>query len=77
MGETAGFQFASGLKQGADAVQEAARQTADMAGAWFRDESDMVARPEELGEFSDSVDGLSDAIERLEARIRNLTGKEA
>ena len=77
MGETAGFQLASGLKQGAEAVQEAARQTADMAGAWFRDESDMVARPEELGEFSDSVDGLSDAIERLEARIRNLTGKEA
>jgi ubiquinone biosynthesis protein UbiJ len=77
LGETAGFQVASGLKQGAEAIQKATRQSADMAGDWFRDESDLVARPSELGEFSEAVDGLSDAIERLEARIKNFAGKES
>ncbi|MFT5140841.1 MAG: ubiquinone biosynthesis protein UbiJ [Lysobacterales bacterium] len=75
-GDVAGYQFSSGLKQGAEALKKAAGQSLDMAGAYFRDESDVLVRPEELKEFNFEVDGLSDAIDRLEARIKNLGRKE-
>ena len=75
-GDVAGYQLTSGLKQGVEAVKKAASQTADMAGAYFRDESDVLVRPEELKEFNFEVDGLSDAIDRLEARLKNLGRKE-
>ncbi len=76
LGDTLGFQFASGIKQGVDAVRAATEQTVEMTATFFRDESDMLVRPQELSEFNGAVDGLTDAIERLEARIRNLAGKE-
>jgi ubiquinone biosynthesis protein UbiJ len=77
LGNVAGYQLASGLKQGAESAREAVDQFAEMTGDWLREESEIVARPEELGEFSNSVDGLSDAIDRLEARIKNLAGKSS
>lgn len=76
LGDTLGFQFASGIKQGVDAVRAATEQTVEMTATFFRDESDVLVRPQELSEFNGAVDGLTDAIERLEARIRNLAGKE-
>ena len=77
LGDTLGFQFASGLRQGVEAVRTAAESTAEMAGSFFRDESEVLVRPAELKEFNLAVDSLNDAIERLEARIRHLAGKDA
>jgi ubiquinone biosynthesis protein UbiJ len=77
LGDTLGFQFAAGLKQGAEAVRTAAQSTLEMAGTFFRDESDAIVRPAELKQFNQAVDSLNDAIERLDARIRNLAGKDA
>jgi ubiquinone biosynthesis protein UbiJ len=77
LGDVVGFQFASGMKQGTEAVKKAVEQTAEMAGTYFRDESDFLVQPEELKGFNSAVDGLNDAIERLEAKIRNLSGKES
>ena len=76
LGDTVGFQIASGLKQGVEAMRDAAEQTAEMAAAFFRDESEVLVRPSEMVEFNDAVDDLTDAIERLEARIKNLARKE-
>jgi ubiquinone biosynthesis protein UbiJ len=76
-GDVLGFQFASGLKQGVEAVRTAAVKTADMAGTYFRDDADGLVRPAELKEFNQAVDGLNDAIDRLEARLKNLAGKDA
>jgi len=77
LGDVIGFQFTSGIRQGVEAVRTAAEQTADMAGAYFRDESDEVVRPAELDKFSQAVDQLNDAVERLEARIKNMAGQDA
>ncbi len=77
LGDVVGFQLASGLKQGVDAVREAAKSTVDMAGTYFRDETNVLVRPSELKEFNSAVDGLNDAIERLEARIKNLAGENS
>ena len=77
LGDVLGFQLASGLKQGVEAVRAAAENTTDMARAYFRDESTVLVRPAELGEFYQGVDTLNDATERLEARIRNLVEKNA
>ena len=57
-------------------MRDAAEQTAEMAAAFFRDESEVLVRPSEMVEFNDAVDDLTDAIERLEARIKNLARKE-
>jgi ubiquinone biosynthesis protein UbiJ len=75
-GDVAGFQMASGLKQGVEGVKKVAGEAIDQAGIYFRDESDVLVRPSELKDFNIEVDGLNDAIERLEARIRNLGRKE-
>jgi ubiquinone biosynthesis protein UbiJ len=77
LGDVLGFQFASGIRQGVEAVRTAAEKTADMAGTYFRDETDVLVRPAELREFNQAVDGLNDALERLEARLKNLAGKDA
>lgn len=74
LGDVLGFQLASGLKQGVEAVQTAAEGAAEMAGAFFRDDSDELVRPRELHEFNRAVDTLNDAIGRLEARLRAMKG---
>ncbi|NNE05165.1 MAG: SCP2 domain-containing protein [Xanthomonadales bacterium] len=75
-GETLGYQVASGLRQGADALRKAAGDSAQMAGDWLREDSDLLARPEQLREFSKTVDTLSDAADRLQARINLLRERQ-
>ena len=77
LGDVLGFQLASGLKQGVEAIRGAAENTAEIAGKYFREESSVLVRPAELTEFNQAVDGLNDAIERLDARLKNLAGKDA
>ena len=77
LGDVLGFQLTSGIKQGVEALRTAAEQTVDMAGAYFKDESDAIVRPAEVTEFVRSVDELNDAAERLEARIRKFAGTDS
>lgn len=69
LGDTLGFQVASGLRQGIQAFKNAAGEGGQMAGAWLRDDSGLLAGAEELREFCNSVDVLSDAADRLQARV--------
>lgn len=71
-GDVLGFQFAAGLRQGVAAVREAAQSTAEMAGAYLRDEAPSLVRPFELKSFGDDVDKLREAVERLEKRLRQM-----
>lgn len=77
LGDVVGFQVATGLKQGLDALRTATGTTADMVGKYFRDDSPSLARPADLKEFSAAVDALNDAAERLQARIRILSERKS
>jgi len=72
LGDVLGFQVATGLQQGLDALRTATGNAADMAATYFRDDSPDLVRPAELTEFSQAVDALNDATERLQARIRQF-----
>jgi len=71
-GDVIGFQFAAGLKQGVEAVREAAQSTAEMAGAYLRDEASALVRPFEIKSFGDDVEKLRNAVESLEARLKKI-----
>jgi ubiquinone biosynthesis protein UbiJ len=71
-GDVIGFQFAAGLKQGVEAVREAAQSTVEMAGSYLRDEATALVRPFEMKSFGDDVDKLREAVSRLEDRLKNL-----
>lgn len=77
LGDVVGFQVASGLKQGLDALRAATGSTADMVGQYFREDAPDLVRPAELKEFSKAVDSLSDAADRLQARIRILAERNS
>lgn len=77
LGDTLGFQVAEGLRQGADAVRDAAQTTAGLASGYFRDEAEMLVKPAELQAFSTAVDDLNDTVGRLEARVRRLAERQA
>ena len=69
-GEVLGFQLAEGLKQGAEALREAARGAAGITGAYLRNEAPLLVRPEEFRAFREEVERLDEALGRLEARLR-------
>lgn len=71
-GDVLGFQLATGFQQGLAALRQAADSTADMAARYFRDETGELLRPAELAEFGRAVDALSDAADRLQARLDSL-----
>jgi ubiquinone biosynthesis protein UbiJ len=71
-GDTLGYQLASGLREGARGARKAARDTADMAARYFRDETGVLVKPDEVREFNSAVDRLRDAVERMDARVRKL-----
>ena len=76
-GDTMGYQVASGLRQGADAARKAAEDSARMAGDWLRDDSDLLIKPQQLRDFSRAVDDLSDATDRLQARLELIRERRA
>lgn len=70
-GEALGFQVASGLKQGAEFLRDAARQSADMAGAYMRDEASALVRPAEFKAFSTEIENLGKTLDELEAKLNS------
>ena len=74
LGDTLGFQVASGLRQGVSAARGAAQTVAAQLSDYLRNESGpVIARPE-MRQFEQAVDDLRDGVDRLEARLRNLEG---
>ncbi len=71
-GDVLGFQLAAGLKQGMEAVRDAAQGTAEMAGAYLRDEAASLVRPFEIRSFGDDVEKLAEAIGQLEERLKKM-----
>jgi ubiquinone biosynthesis protein UbiJ len=71
-GDVIGYQLFTGLRQGVESLREAAQSTAEMAGAYLRDEAEALVRPFEMKSFGDDVEKLRDAVDRLEARLRTL-----
>jgi len=72
LGDTLGYQVASGLQQGAAALRQAAASAADIAARYFREEPGWLATREEVKVFGQAVDELGEAVERLQARLDEL-----
>ncbi|KAA9130858.1 hypothetical protein F3N42_10870 [Marinihelvus fidelis] len=72
LGDTLGFQIASGLRRGSAAARQAASGAAEQAGHYLREESGLVVDRAALGEFTDAVDDLRDGVGRLSARLRRM-----
>ena len=75
-GETLGYQITSGISQGIEELGKAIGQTIDMAGEWFREESGLSVSKNEIREFGEAVDSISDAVDRLDARIRSFRERQ-
>lgn len=76
-GDVVGHQLAFGLRQGARRARETAGTAGDLLGEALREgargggSGPLVGRAE-VRRFADGVDGLRDAVDRLDARIRIL-----
>ncbi|MGB0514507.1 MAG: ubiquinone biosynthesis accessory factor UbiJ [Wenzhouxiangellaceae bacterium] len=51
--------------------RDTARGATDQVSRWLRDESDLVPGPGEWREFSDGVDRLREAVDRLDRKVRS------
>ena len=71
-GDVLGVQLARAVKQGLDAVREGGKAFARDGAEFLTEESRDVVAKAELESFHDDVDGLRDAVERLERRMRRL-----
>ena len=72
LGDVWGHQVAAGLRAGARQVKSSASSAGDMLSEYLQRSRGPVARTEELDAFAAAVDEVSDATERLEARIRGI-----
>lgn len=72
LGDTLGFQVASGIKQGAEALGQAARTASDQAATYFRDTAAVLVNQQEMDEFTGEVDETREAVDRLQARVDRL-----
>lgn len=75
-GEVAAYQLSTGIGQGLEALRRAVGDGAEMAAAYFRDEAGELVGRSELAGFSQAVDALSDAANRLQARLDALAEKQ-
>ncbi len=76
-GDVVGHQLAFGLQEGARRALETADAAGDVIGEVMREgtrggRSGPLIGADEFRSFADGVDDLRDAVDRLEARIRNL-----
>jgi ubiquinone biosynthesis protein UbiJ len=79
-GDVAGHQLAIGLKEGVRRVRETAGEAGDVFGEVFREglrggKSGPLVGSDEMQRFTEGIDELRDAVERLEAKVRIVTEK--
>lgn len=75
-GDVLAYQMTTGLTQGFEALRRAAGDGAEMTAAYFRDEAGELVGRAELAGFGRAVDALSDAADRLQARLDALAEKQ-
>jgi len=71
-GEVLGHQLAAGARGAARQFRETASTFEDMTGEFFKRPGSPLAQEDELSDFSNSVNQLRDATDRLEARLRAI-----
>jgi ubiquinone biosynthesis protein UbiJ len=72
-GDVWGHQVAAGLKAGAQQVKSSAGNAGDMLSEYLLRSEGPVVTADEIKAFSAAVDEVSEAADRLEARIRKIT----
>ncbi len=75
-GDVMAHQLVAGLKSIASSLLNTGEQLRDVASDYLHSEQSPLAQTTELRGFSDEVDGLRDAVERLEARMRILLDRQ-
>jgi ubiquinone biosynthesis protein UbiJ len=76
LGDVWGHQIASGLRAGAEQFRESAGSAGDMVSEYLRRPQGAVAQADEIKEFSEAVDELTEGVAEVEARLRTLTGDD-
>jgi ubiquinone biosynthesis protein UbiJ len=69
-GDVLGYQMASGIRQGVAQAKETAGASGELLQEYFRQQPDLMVPAEEFSHFADAVDEVRDAVDRLEARVR-------
>lgn len=70
LGDVLGFQFASGLRRGADFLREALRQAADARGRHADEATAPVVQAREFREFARGIGELGRALDELETKLK-------
>lgn len=74
-GDVIGFQLSRLLRGGLDLAKHARDSMERNISEYLREESRQLVTRTEVDQFLDNVDDLRDDVERLEARIRGLSGE--
>jgi ubiquinone biosynthesis protein UbiJ len=77
LGDVWGHQVAAGLRAGAAQARQSAGNAGEMLREYLQSSRGPLARTEEVEAFSAAVDELGEDVERLEARMRKLSGGPA
>ena len=73
-GDVLGHQLATGIRQSRDWAGKTMRSTSAMLRDYLQEESRVSVHPREMKSFNDAVDELRDAIERLDAKLKQQAG---
>jgi len=76
-GDVAAHQMAVGARSAANHFRSTVATLGDFTADFLRQPSSPLAQPAEIGEFGQAVDGLRDAADRLEARLRIVRERRA
>lgn len=76
-GEVLGHQLAAGGRAAAGALRETVSTLEDTAGEFLQRPASPLAQRQEIRQFSQAIDTLRDASERLEARVRIIRQRKA
>jgi len=71
-GDVWGHQVAAGLRAGAEQAKDNAENAREMISEYIQQNQGPVVRRDEIEEFTAAVEDTRDAVERLEARIRDM-----
>ena len=74
-GDVLGHQMATGARGAARQFRDTVSTIEDMTGEFLHRPGSPLAREKEVADFSNSVDQLRDATDRLEARLRALKNR--
>jgi len=76
-GDVVGYQLVAGARGAASQLRASLSTIGDFASDWLRQPSSPLVEPMAIEEFSEAVDALRDATDRLEARLRIVRERRA